>query len=52
MNDRDHFFKKNLISVLIGSVLSLSGVGFLLVERNAYDYYQNEASTNELKKTI
>jgi uncharacterized membrane protein len=52
MNDRDHFFKKNLISVLIGTVLSLSGVGILLVERNAYDYSQTEASTNELKKTI
>lgn len=52
MNDRDHFFKKNLISLVIGSVLSLSGVGVLLVERNSYEYSPFEAATTELQKTI
>lgn len=52
MNDRDHFLKKNLISLLIGSVLSLSGVGVLLFERNDYAYSPFEAATNALEKTI
>jgi uncharacterized membrane protein len=52
MHDKEHFFKKNLVTLILGSVVSLSGIGILLVEQNAYDYSAFEAGTNSLKKTI
>jgi uncharacterized membrane protein len=52
MHDREHFFKKNLVTLVLGAIISLSGVGVLLVEQNAYDFSAFEAGTNALKKTI
>jgi uncharacterized membrane protein len=52
MRDKEIFFKKNAQTLIIATLVSLSGLGLLLFEQNNYDFSPFEAGTNSLEKTI
>jgi hypothetical protein len=50
MRDKEIFFKKNAQTLIIATLVSLSGLGLLLFEQNNYDFSPFEVGTNSLRK--